>query len=140
MSVVGSLRFEFVDFIPESLEDGTLYISTAYATASHNCCCGCGTEVVTPLSPTGWTLSYDGASVSLDPSIGNWDYPCRSHYFIRRNAVRWASQLSREEIEAGRERDRRIRERYYESLPTEQEVEDVQPKEGFWQRLKRWFS
>ena len=48
------VRHEFVDFIPDILEDGVVYISVTYATALHLCCCGCGSEVVTPLSPTGW--------------------------------------------------------------------------------------
>jgi hypothetical protein len=40
---------EHVEFIPKALEDGVLYISTKYRTASHRCCCGCGTKIVTPL-------------------------------------------------------------------------------------------
>ncbi len=30
----------------------TLYISIPYVTAAHKCPCGCGEEIVTPLSPT----------------------------------------------------------------------------------------
>ncbi|WP_417924835.1 DUF6527 family protein [Collimonas pratensis] len=26
-----------------------------------------------------WSLTYDGKTVSLDPSIGNWSLPCRAH-------------------------------------------------------------
>ena len=53
------LAFEFVQAIPEKLEDGTLYVSMDYATVVHKCCCGCGREVVTPLSPTDWKLTFD---------------------------------------------------------------------------------
>ena len=35
-----ALRPEFVEFIPEQLEDGVLYISQRYGTAMHRCCCG----------------------------------------------------------------------------------------------------
>ena len=47
------LAYEFVEFIPDELKERTLYISHTYSTAVHKCCCGCGHEVVTSLSPTG---------------------------------------------------------------------------------------
>ena len=47
---------EFVDYIPEQLNPGVLYVSMRYATVNHLCCCGCGLEVVTTLSPTDWRL------------------------------------------------------------------------------------
>jgi Family of unknown function (DUF6527) len=75
--------FQFVEFMPKLLDDGVLYVSMTYATASHRCFCGCGMKVVTPLSPTDWRLTFDGDSLSLHPSIGNWSYPCRSHYIRR---------------------------------------------------------
>ena len=87
------LRHEFVDNAPEELEPDVLYVSILFATVLHGCACGCGQEVVTPLSPTGWILTYDGQSVSLSPSIGNWNLPCRSHYFIERNEVKWAHEF-----------------------------------------------
>ena len=99
---------EFADFIPEKLEPGKLYISRRYATATHLCCCGCGLEVVTPLNPAKWHLSeHGGDRVSLSPSIGNWSFPCRSHYFIEANGVRWAGSMSRRQIRAVRARDRK---------------------------------
>ena len=85
-----SLIHEFVDQIPEEPSPGVLYVSVSLATAVHQCCCGCGNEVVTPLSPTGWTLTFDGKSVSLSPSIGNWGFHCRSHYWISRDRVVWS--------------------------------------------------
>lgn len=106
MSTVSRLRHEFVEYIPERPENGVLYVSMPYATAVHNCCCGCGREVVTPFSPTDWKLVFDGESVSLTPSIGNWSFDCQSHYWIERDVVRWAGRWSREEIDAGRKRDR----------------------------------
>jgi len=105
MTRVARLRHEFVEFVPEVLEAGTLYISVVYATATHLCCCGCGQKVVTPLSPTDWTLTFNGETVSLDPSIGNWSFPCRSHYWIKRNEARWAGQWTDRQIQAGRAQD-----------------------------------
>lgn len=107
-----TLRHVFVQSIPRELERDTLYVSMGYATAVHQCCCGCGREVVTPISPTGWSLRYDGATVSLDPSIGNWSYPCQSHYWICRDRVVWAPRWSRERIDAGRASDQAARDRY----------------------------
>ena len=139
---------QFVESIPESLEDGKLYISRKYATAVHKCCCGCGNKVVTPLSPTGWSITIDGPCVSLYPSIGNWSFPCRSHYFIRRNTVVWSYVMSQREIEAGRRHDAKVKERYFETgeipvdsieitrltTPKERDVPDT-----IWKALKRWF-
>lgn len=101
------MRHNFVEYLPEPLEDGVLYISIYFSTVVHLCCCGCGSEVVTPLSPDGWQLTYDGKSISIYPSIGNWSLPCQSHYWIRNGEVQWARQWSQEEIDAtvsGRER------------------------------------
>lgn len=107
------LAHEFVKAIPDELEEYTLYVSVDYATAVHKCCCGCGREVVTPLSPTDWTLIYDGMSISLSPSIGNWSFECRSHYWIRKSEVEWERQWSNGRIKAGRKHDRRLKDGYY---------------------------
>lgn len=104
-----ALRPEFVECIPEQLEDGVLYISRRYCTSMHLCCCGCGSEVVTPLNPAGWTLEVTNGDLTLHPSIGNWSLPCRSHYLIRQGRVMWARAMSRQEIEDGRLRDQRLR-------------------------------
>ena len=110
-----TITHRFVEIIPAELDEGVIYISTTYATATHRCCCGCGKEVVTPLSPTDWTLIFDGDSVTLDPSIGNCSFPCRSHYWIRNDRVRWAAPMSRERIEANRTYDRLAKADYYNS-------------------------
>jgi hypothetical protein len=108
-----AVAFEFVEFIPDALKERMLYISIPYSTAVHSCFCGCGREVVTPLSPTAWHLIFDGKTVSLGPSIGSWSLPCRSHYFITKNRVVWATKWSDKRIAKGREREASVRERYY---------------------------
>jgi hypothetical protein len=97
---------EFVEFIPPEMKEGVLYVSIEYGTAVHRCACGCGERVVTPFGRTDWKMIYDGDTVSLHPSIGNWNFKCRSHYWIRGNRVEWAPQWSDEEVSAGRAADR----------------------------------
>lgn len=108
-----TLSHEFSEFIPEQLQEGVLYVSTTYATAAHLCFCGCGQEVVTPLSPTDWKLTFNGETVSLSPSIGNWSFPCRSHYWIEDNCVHWCGEMPQRAIDAGRARDRRLKTTYF---------------------------
>jgi len=84
------VNHKFVDFIPEKLEDGILYVSVNHCVAVHKCVCGCGNEVVTPIALSGWRLLFDGETISLSPSIGNWNFECRSHYWIRNNRIVWA--------------------------------------------------
>ena len=108
-----ALNHKFVENIPEVVDDGILYISIPYTTAVHLCCCGCGLEVVTPFSPTDWDLNFNGDSVSLSPSIGNWSFPCRSHYWIRRNKVNWAGDMSSIKIKKIRMKDRAAKDKQY---------------------------
>ena len=91
-----TLRHEFVRLMPNQgeLVDGVVYVSIPMRLVMHNCCCGCGTEVSTPLAPTFWELRFDGVTVSLYPSIGNRQMTCRSHYWIIRNRVSWAMPYS----------------------------------------------
>ena len=96
------LEHRFVEHIPERLEPGVLYISMEYATSAHSCCCGCGEEVVTPFTPTDWKMTFDGETISLRPSIGNWTLNCRSHYVIDRGKVIEAGPWSDEQVEAER--------------------------------------
>lgn len=87
------LRPIFVDTMPEVLEQGVLYISEKYETAIHLCACGwCGDKTVTPFnnSQTGWQYMRDADDrVTLRPSIGNQQFPCRSHYWITENRIEW---------------------------------------------------
>jgi len=102
-----------VEHFPDLLEDGVLYISEAYELAAHRCCCGCGEEVMTPLNPARWRLYRSGARVSLVPSIGNWKFACRSHYWIRNNRVVPSYDMSDEEIAEVIEDDQLAREKYF---------------------------
>jgi hypothetical protein len=108
------LKHHFVEHIPEQLEPGLLYISMPYATAAHSCCCGCGEEVVTPFTPTDWKMIFDGETVSLKPSIGNWNLPCRSHYVISRGRVIEALPWTEDEIREEHHRDKAAKKEFYD--------------------------
>lgn len=142
------LRHEFVEYIPDKLEEATIYVSITFATVVHKCCCGCGNDVITPLSPTDWKLTFDGESISLDPSIGNWNFSCQSHYWIKRNRAKWSRQWTQAEVESGRRHDALAKKRYFDNeqnwtISTEaisvSNIEISKPKTNFWQMLKRRF-
>jgi hypothetical protein len=128
-----SFRPVFVKIVPETIDEATLYISQEYGTAVHKCACGCGREVVTPLGPTGWKLMHNNGTATLHPSIGNWAFPCRSHYWIRPNGVLWAEQWSDAKIAAARAHEREQKIRYFDT-PKPQPAQA-----GFWARLRRCF-
>lgn len=139
-----SLKHEFVDFIPEKLECGKLYVSIRFATATHLCCCGCGNKVVTPIRPTDWKLIFDGKTISLDPSVGNWSFPCQSHYWIRNNRVDWAPQWSQQRIEHGRLSDQHAKQEYFGATETSAEAgikesDATGSKRTWWQTVTRWW-
>lgn len=134
------LHHRFVENFPDRLDSGVLYISMEYATAAHSCCCGCGEEVITPFSPTDWKMTFDGETISLWPSIGNWGFPCRSHYIIKQGKVIEALPWSAEQVSEGRQRDRTVKRRFFEQAPQV----DPPPKpiplrsesKGFWARVR----
>lgn len=136
------LSHQFVEFIPERLEQGVLYISQRYGTAAHKCCCGCGEEVITPLNPTDWSLRIGGNVVTLHPSIGNWSFACRSHYWIRRNKVVWAGQMSQQQIERGRTIDRAAKQAYFEAVNRSKAASQNKATGlySLWLALKRWWN
>ena len=111
----------FVDSVPDRLDEGTLYICERYMTAAHKCCCGCGEEVITPLTPADWTLRNEGNAVSLTPSIGNWSFACKSHYWISRNKVVWAGNMSQRQIDQVRARDKADKKDYITAVNRQKE-------------------
>lgn len=77
----------FVETIPDVLEESKLYISEVYKTAIHNCLCGCGEKTITPLSGGKfWNLvKHSDGKITLVGSVGNYNFPCKSHYVINNN-------------------------------------------------------
>lgn len=130
---------QIVEFIPERLEGGILYVSYRYKTAVHKCACGCGEEVVTPLGPTDWSILIENGTATLYPSIGNWSFACRSHYFVRKGKVVWAGQMSRQQIERGRALDRKARELYSKEVNRKKALPPRNFLHKAWMALRRWW-
>lgn len=126
-----SLEIQHVTYIPEQLSPEILYISKEYNVAGHLCACGCGNKVIVPLGPTEWTFSERAGCPTLRPSIGNWQLPCRSHYFITNGNIVWVGSWSTEEINAGRYAEEKRREAYYSSKTKEN---------SFLARIKKFFG
>jgi hypothetical protein len=125
-SPIETIKVEEVEAMPKTFRPGVLYVSYEFETASHLCCCGCGTRVVTPLGLGRWSLSQELNGPTLSPSIGNTSRPCRSHYFIRNGRVSWAQEMSDEEHLFAIAADRKAA------------VEALAPTLGCWDRFKLW--
>lgn len=113
------LEFRFVKHIPDYLQEGILYVSIEYNTAIHLCACGCKNKVVTPISPIKWSFTYNGKDISLYPSIGNWNFDCNSHYWIKKGKIVWAEKWDRKTIiEVQREESKEIDDFYNQNTST----------------------
>ena len=86
---IEEFEIKSVERIPHKLKQGILYVCLECQVAVHLCACGCGEKTVTPLEENEWNLTFDKNGLSLSPSIGNFNIPCKSHYFITNNKVRW---------------------------------------------------
>ncbi len=115
--------------MPSALKPGVFYASQKYRTAAHLCACGCGEKVRTQLGELGWRLTKERAGPTLNPSIGNWQKPCRSHYYIRNGRVLWMEDWTDEEALHGRRAEERRRDAHFKRYPG-----------GWWEQLKNWLK
>lgn len=134
------LEHKFVEFIPDKVEEGVLYISIEYCTTIHKCVCGCGNEVVTPLSPTDWRLSFNGKTVSLYPSIGNWNFDCQSHYWIKNNKIEFSDRWTKDQIDFGRENDMKKKVEYFEKVKSSEEILIKDERVNIWRKILNFFK
>jgi hypothetical protein len=109
-----NIKLLHVEYVPKEIDAATLYVSERFQVAVHLCACGCGEKVVTPLGPTEWLFTEKEGEPNLSPSIGNWQIPCRSHYWIRNGEIQWSYQWTDAEIKQGREKEQERREAYFD--------------------------
>jgi Family of unknown function (DUF6527) len=142
MSRVEKLEHRYVEFVPKEVDEGVLYISNRFRTATHLCCCGCGQRVVTPLNPAKWRLTDHGDSVSLSPSIGNGAFECRSHYWIRRGHIDWYPPMTDWQTDRARQRDEYDSQVYTGERPAvPRRAGEVDPSVApWWKRFLRWLG
>lgn len=124
------IRLERVRTMPTTLEPGVLYVSEEFETAAHLCACGCRSKIRTPLGATEWTFTDDRDGPSLAPSVGNWQKPCKSHYWIDQGEIHWSGAWSQTQILAGRAAEERRRRTYYDNLYPA----------SWWKRFGRWLG
>ena len=90
---ITTLKTELVEYMPEKKEPGVIYVSHRFELAIHLCACGeCNQETVTDFGSwkQSWTLTLDAENrASLHPSIGNFQFSCRSHYWVKNGEVIW---------------------------------------------------
>jgi len=130
--VTTTFLLQRVHYMPKELQPGVLYVAEQFGVAGHLCACGCGHKVMTPLGPTEWSFEESTEGPTLTPSIGNWQLPCKSHYWITVGKVDWSSAWSADQIEGGRRSEEERRRAYYESR---------QPaRQGIVAAIRRWFG
>lgn len=132
------MKFELqrVQFMPKDLQPGILYLSEEFGIAIHLCACGCGSKIRTPLGPTEWAVQGTDLEPTLYPSIGNWQLPCRSHYWITDGEAVWAPQWSDAQVAAGRRGEESRRRHYFDRAGRT----EGSAKGGLWAWIKKCFS
>ncbi|OQA50824.1 MAG: hypothetical protein BWY47_00246 [Bacteroidetes bacterium ADurb.Bin302] len=107
-----------VKYLPQVLDSGILYVSKKYGIAGHLCPCGCGNKIITPLGRTEWHLKVKNGKPTLYPSLGNWQLPCKSHYWIIDGEIEWSYQWDDDQIKRGQKAEDIQRKNYFKKLST----------------------
>jgi len=123
--MITNLKLNKVYYVPKQLEPGILYFSKEFGIAAHLCPCGCGNKVVAPIAPTDWSLTVKRGKPTLYPSIGNWQIPCRSHYWVTDGKIVWSYQWTEDQIQDGRKHEEFQRKSYYENLERNRKEKSV---------------
>lgn len=129
---IEKIELQRVQYIPKELTPGVLYVSEEFGAAAHLCACGCGRKVRTPLGPTDWGLGVTPRGPTLRPSIGNWQFPCQSHYWIWEGEIRWADKWTPEQVAAGRRAEEERAHAYYDARE--------KARGGLLRRFWRWLT
>ncbi len=132
MHKLTQIKLVRVYYVPKVLEAGVLYVSEEFRACVHLCACGCGIKVSTPLGPTEWALEETPDGPTLTPSVGNWQLPCRSHYWIREGTIHWSGAWTPEQIIVGRRNEELRRRAHFDAL--------AQQRGGIGKRVWRWFK
>jgi hypothetical protein len=86
-------RYQKVDRTPATLVDGVVYHNEDFELAALSCACGCGHRI-TLLVPDSHQVFDHGGFATVRPSIGVFDAPCLSHFFVTAGDVEWLDAFS----------------------------------------------
>ena len=134
-----SVTPKFVEYIPAEGKDlvpGIVYISMQHKTVVHRCPCGCGGLSEFMLDPIRFRIEYDGRGVTFEPSIGNSNLQCLSHYWIRENRIYWCSPMEDWETKQAQKRE-------HSRTLKERQNDDIRKKTGIaraWQTFTKWLK
>ena len=87
--VMDTLSLKSVYYMPNKIKAGILYVSEDFQSAQHLCACGCGEVVVTPIDSAGWDFTENNGKPTLSPSVGSFNIPCKSHYWVKDGKIQW---------------------------------------------------
>ncbi len=128
---IDRIELQRVHYMPKELRPGVLYVSAEFGAAAHLCACGCGAKVRTPIGPTDWEFEEGPNGPTLRPSVGNWQFPCQSHYWIWDGEIHWSDPWTPSQIAAGQRAEQERARAYYEARE--------QRRVGLLWRFWRWF-
>lgn len=74
----------------------------------------------------------------MSPSIGNWNFPCRSHYIIKRGQVVVAESWNSRLVMAGRSQDRANKAQYYQPKLDDFSDDRADEERGVLGKLRSW--
>ncbi len=118
-------QVEKVERLPTALSDNVVYVSEEFELAALKCACGCGHQVNLLLGD-GHTVNDVGGLADVSPSIGVWDAPCRSHFWIQKGNVLWADQWSDAKIHSAMEQQ------------LSRHLKSAKMSQRWYKRLVRW--
>lgn len=75
------------------MEPGVVFHSEEFELAGLLCACGCGHRI-TLLVPDSHEIIDQAGWATVRPSIGVFDAPCKSHFFIHNGNVAWMPAFS----------------------------------------------
>lgn len=81
-------RYQLVDRIPTQVRESVVYHTQEFELAGMLCACGCGHRI-TLLVPDSHQVWDEGGYATIQPSVGVFDAPCKSHYVISAGDVQW---------------------------------------------------
>lgn len=90
-------RYRLVERIPNILQEGIVYHTEEFELAGLLCACGCGHRI-TLLVPDSHRVSDERGYATIWPSIGVFDAPCKSHYFINAGEIQWRPAFSASQV------------------------------------------